>query len=226
MPPRKLVLTVVAALTLAPACTKGKPRKPSAKPTASPATTQASFRAGQVRAVDAGDRQEANGAAADAAAKVIDVVNSYYTIAFLDPNRWSRGAHPDLASLFTAETQAGVGPNLQGLALAELAPKVSQVEPMKQEASLIKVVIEQDLSAPVAVVTTVFEGMAKTENRSEGPVKIVHTAALWLIRQGDSYKIHAFGAELKANSTGQAGALGSLGLPFHRSVTWGRMGAA
>lgn len=158
------------------------------------------FKVGEIRGIDAQDRPEAGARAQEEAARVVTLLNSYYAVAFVDPQKWQGGAHPELAALFTPEVHGQLGPQLGALALGDLAPKISKLKPSKQEAPKLTFLIEADLSAPHAVVTTIFEATATAKQKAESPVKVVHTATLYLIREGDAYKIIGFKTNLVADT--------------------------
>ena len=106
-------------------------------------------------------RIEANQAAVQASNQVVAVLNSYNNIAFLQPARWGGGTHPELAGLFTDEARHAVAADLQTLALGSVAPRLARVEPSKQTAGVISVLIEPDLSGSYAVATVDFEGTGR-----------------------------------------------------------------
>lgn len=160
----------------------------------------ANFKLGEVRGVDAQDRPEAAQRASEEAGKIVSMLNAYYDAAFVDPSKWQAGAHPDLASVFAAEIHPQLGPHLGALALADLAPRISKLKPTKQEAPRVTFLMETDLSAPHAIVTSLFEATGTATKKSESPVAIAHTATLWLIREGDVYKIIGFKTHLVADS--------------------------
>jgi len=178
-----LLLVAVAVLAL-PACSKSK--KPAAaktsaapKPTPTPSPTKpaevhADFHAAGVAAVDAQNRASSNDVANAAAKKVIDLVNSYYDIAFLTPSRWGGGTHPDLGGLFGGEVAGTLGPDLPALALGSVAPQLSEVQPNVETATTIKVLIEPNQLASFAVVNTHFEGTGKPATAAGQNVHIVH----------------------------------------------------
>src|SRR5438067_297849 len=111
-----LVFATVLAVGL-PGCSKAHkpaaPPKPSASATPSPspsptAGAQADFHAEGVAAVDAQNRAASNDVANAASRKVLDVIDAYYNIAFLQPSRWAGGGHPDLPGLFSDDAKASV----------------------------------------------------------------------------------------------------------------------
>jgi len=138
---------------------------------------------------------------ADAEApKIAELLNGYYSVAFLDKSKWSGGSHPKLAAFFTNDAQTQVTPNLGGLALADLAPKLQTVVPSEQKAIKLTFFVEDDQSAPVGVVTTSFQAKGTATAKDTEKVVIAHHATFWLIKEGESYKIYAYSAELKADS--------------------------
>jgi hypothetical protein len=181
--PGALLLVAVAVLAL-PACSKSKKpagAKPSptaaARPSASPTkppTIQADFHPDSVAAVDAQDRPSSNNVAIDASKKVIDLINSYYNIAFIDPSKWDGGLHPDLPSLFSDDAKTSVAPNLQALALDALAGVLSKVQPNVQKAAAIRVLVEPNQTASYAAVTTHFDATGTHVAAGAQPVHIIH----------------------------------------------------
>ena len=198
-----LLLVVAAA-----GCGKKQPAKPRPKASAPPAA-KADFKALDIRAVNQSGKPEAGQKANEESAKVISLLNEFYGTAFIDKNAWEGGKHSKLAGLFTAEAQPALGANLGGLALGDLAPKIKSVQPKKQDAAKITFLVEDDLSTPAGVVTVLFEATGKTVKSSDGPVAIVHNASLYLMREGDAYKIYAYNAELKADTQTKTAAFGS-----------------
>ena len=168
-----------------------------------PAT--ANFQVVETRGIDAQDRPEAQGAASGAAPGVVATLNAYYNAAFIEKNKWVGGAHPDVPSFFTADVQPHVGPKLASLALTDIAPAVSRMDPTKQEVPKLTFLIEGDMSAPMAVATVLFEGTATAVGEGEAPVKVAHTATFWFVKEGEAYKIIAFKAHLVADSETRTG---------------------
>jgi hypothetical protein len=164
------------------------------------AVLKVAFKVGEIRGIDSQDRPEAAQRAQEGAAKVVTLLNSYYTLGFVDPAKWQGGAHPELASLFAPEVHGQLAPQLGALALADLAPRISKVTPSKQEAPKLTFMIEADLSAPHAVVTSIFEATATAKQKAESPVKVVHTATFWLGWDGAAYKIIGFKTNLVADT--------------------------
>jgi hypothetical protein len=199
--PWTLLVAVVALGTCAPRGEEGKSR--SQGKASAPGV---SFQTGEVRAVDAKERGEASARAAEEAAKVVELLNGYYSITFVDPKRWDGGKHPDLGALFAEEARASVAPNLGGLALAELAPKLKSVSPSRQEVPKVSFEMEDNLDSLFAVATVAFEGTGAARARKDGPVAIQHNAVFWLAKQADAWKIAAYQTQLKADTVSRSAA--------------------
>jgi hypothetical protein len=197
-----LVILAVTAVLL-PACRAELPRVGKG-----PAPDRADVKILETRAVDVQDRPEAGQRAAEAGPLVQKLLNDFYTAAFIDPDAWGDGTHESLKALFTGSAQAQVSPNLGGLALGDLAPRVGAVYPTKQEAPKLTFMAEDDLSLPIGLVNVVFEADAEAKERQDTPVKIIHHAIFWLVRDGDAYKISAFQAALKADTVTRTAAWG------------------
>jgi hypothetical protein len=192
-------IVAVMAMMLAGCKTSGRPGTPkSGGKTQPPQAGEADFKV-EARAVDPKDRPDAGQKATDAGTKVAKLLNDYYTIAFLDPDKWEKGTHPDLKSLFTTDAQGQVGANLGGLALADIAPQLESVTGTKQEAK-VSFSVDDDGSLPVGVATVTFEATGTPSKGKDGPVSISHNATFWLALDGDSYKISAYTTELKADT--------------------------
>jgi hypothetical protein len=127
-----------------------------------------------VAAVDAQNRASSNNVASDAAKKVLDLIDAYYNSAFLEPGRWAGGSHPDLAGMFTDDARPSVGPNLQVLALGNVAPLLTRVVPNQERAATIRVLIEPNQSASFAAVYTHFDGTGQPAAAGAQPVHIIH----------------------------------------------------
>jgi hypothetical protein len=190
------VLLLPAALMLS--CDGDEPA--ARRKNAAPAIPKVAFKVGEIRAMDAFDRAESPQKAQEQAGKVVELLNSYYTIAFVDPAKWHGGAHPELANLFSPEVHGQMAPNLGALALADLVPKLTKLTPSKQEAPKLTFLLVADFSAPFASVTSIFEGMATAKLKAESPVKVTHTATFWLLREGDAYKVIGFKTNLVADT--------------------------
>lgn len=154
-----------------------------------------------MKAVSGNDAPQASQRATEELPKVLSTLNSFYTAAFVDPKKWSAGTHPELVGLFSAEAQPSLTANLGAMAWAELAPKIKTFKADKQQLTKVSFFIENDLSAPGAIATVSFEGVGTTKVKAQGPVKLVHNATFWLSRDGDTYKISGYSAELKADTT-------------------------
>ncbi|HEX2258641.1 MAG TPA: hypothetical protein VHJ40_02730 [Actinomycetota bacterium] len=176
-----------------------------------PAPDRADFKILETRAVDSQDRPEAGQRATEAGPAVQKLLNDFYTGAFIDPDQWGDGTHESIKGLFTGEAQGHVGPNLGGLALADLAPRIDRVYPTKQEAAKLTFMAEDDLSLPIGLVNVVFEAEAEAKEGEDSPVKIIHHAIFWLAREGDAYKISAFQAALSADTETRTAAWGGMG---------------
>src|SRR5438067_11151680 len=198
----RVSISLIGLLTLTlVSCTGGRSHPPAPPNLRRPAaSSRARFQAVQVRAVDALDRPQASQQAAQVAAGVVALLNDYYNISFLDPSRWHGGSHPDLAGLFSPEAQAAAARDLKALALADLAPKLKRVEATRQEASRVSVLIEQNLDAPVAIVSAAFEGTGQPVGSGEGPVNIEHTATFLLTKEASAFKISAYDVTLKVDT--------------------------
>jgi hypothetical protein len=200
---RACVVILAVTAVLMSACRAELPRVGKG-----PAPDRADFKILDTRAVDVLDRPEAGQRAAEAGPLVQKLLNDFYTGAFIDPDQWGDGTHESIKGLFTGPAQGQLIPNLGGLALADLAPRISTVNPTKQEAAKLTFMAEEDLSLPIGVVNVVFEADAEAKEREDNPVKIVHHAIFWLIREGDTYKISAFQAALKADTVTRGAAWG------------------
>jgi hypothetical protein len=210
---------VLLALLGAPACSKSKPSAVNSPSPTSPGAAKAGFKVVALEAVDAGDRPQARDKANQVAAQVVDLFNSYYTVAFIDPAKWGNGQHATLPDLFTGDVRGQVGSQLQGLALGDLAAKIASVQPGRQEVAVKVFVDDGDMSAPVVAVNTLFEATAEAKSKADGPVKISHTMKTLLAPDGAGYRIAGGTAELKADTS--AGALGPGGHPIDRTASLG-----
>lgn len=200
---RKPFVVLIMAASLLVACGKEQaaPRR------AEPPKGAADFKAREIRAVNPSDRPEAQAKATEESARVIAMLNGLYSAGFIDRAKWSGGSHPDLPGFFTAEARPQVAYNLGALALADLAPQIKAVLPSRQDAR-ISFFVEDDLSTPVAVVSTSFEATA-TPARGKDPISVVDNGTFWLVKEADAYKIYAFSTELKADSQTRRGAFGA-----------------
>lgn len=180
------------------ACKKVKEAVPDAiKP--GPKAAEANFKLGAVKAVDPKNRPDSAQKATDEAAKVVDLVNTFYSAAFLDPAKWKSGQHPDLAPLFTAEAQPGEAANLNSLAMSDLSDKIESVESKIQNIDRVTFFVDDDGSLPLGLASVAFEAVGKPSGDGDDVV-IRHGASFWLQREGDTYKISAFSTELNAGA--------------------------
>ncbi|MBW3588589.1 MAG: hypothetical protein KY429_04140 [Actinobacteria bacterium] len=193
-----LALAVLMAAVLAACDGPSRQREEEPPPTAK-------FQVLETRGIDAQDRPEAQAAASGAVPGVTATVNAYYNAAFIEKGKWGQGTHPDLASLFTADIQPQVAPQLGALALADIAPAITKVNPTKQEVPILTFLIEPDMTTPLAVATVLFEATATAVEKENSPVKIAHTATFWLVKEGDAYKIAGFKTHLVADSEVRTG---------------------
>lgn len=180
------------------------------------------FKSIEVRPVDPLDRPESAQQGTEAAKKIVAMLNEYYLVAFMRPERWSSDpeaspppvpARDALAAFFTIDAQAGLPENYDALGLTDLAKAISRVDPRRQEATKISVQFEEGGSAVFAVVSVAFEatGTPIQEKEKDGKpiaVDIIHSATFWLAFEGDAYKIFAYSAELKAEETVTSAAWG------------------
>lgn len=202
---RALIWVVVLLLPAAVMISCDGEEQPARKK--APPVPKVEFKVGEIRAIDAQDRPQAGGKAQEEAARVVTLLNSYYAAAFVDPAKWQGGAHPELPSLFSPDVHAQLPPQVGALALGDIAPKISRIRPTKLEAPKLTFFIEADLTAPYAVVTTIFEATATAKVKAESPVKIAHTATFWLRSEGDAYKIMGFKTHLVADTETKGSAL-------------------
>jgi hypothetical protein len=161
-----------------------------------PKISEANFQLGEVRAVDPMERPDSGQKAQDSAARVLTLVNRYYTVAFLDPTRWVNGTHPELAGLFTGEAQPSIGPNIGHLAISDLWDKIESVEPVTQRLGKVSFDVEPDGSLPIGIATVTFEGSGTSFEGDD--VTIKHDAVFYLQREGEDYKISAYTTSLSA----------------------------
>lgn len=191
---------LLALLMLLPgACSQdngpaGADPEPSPEP---PKVSEAAFELGEVRAFDAQERPESAQKAHDEAVNIVGLINSFYNAAFLNPEQWQSGAHPDLAGLFTAEAQGSMGANLPHLAMAELSDQVELVEPTLQRMDRTAFFVDDDGSLPLGLVSVTFEATGKVAG-GEADVQIRHQAHYWLQREGETYKISAYNTLINA----------------------------
>ncbi len=193
---RTLAISALVAL-VASGCTKHKTQagqSPGASPPASssPQKFHADFKIGGVRAVDAQDRApQANNTANDVARKVVNLVNTYYNNAFIDPGLWEGGFHSKLVGLFTDEAKPSVAPNLDTLALARVSTTLKSVEPKVQTLGTVSVLIEKDFGVGYATVSTHFEAIG-TPTDSNGTVDVIAQSAQFMVAVSDGYRIAGY----------------------------------
>jgi hypothetical protein len=170
-----------------PACSAAH-KSGAAKPAFSnPAV--ADFSTMGVRAVDAQDRQSSNAAANAALKQVINLVNTYYDNAFLQPSDWANGSFPNLSGLFTSDAAGTVPANLQTLSLGPLASQVAGVKPQTETTTIVSVLIEPNGSASYATVTTRFAGTTVPVG-SAASVQILQSAQFMI--DASDYKIAGY----------------------------------
>jgi len=202
-----IALVVLFSLGAVPACSKSHPkasrsRSPTASPSPSrPPEPQADFKATGVAPVDAQDRTSSFAAANDEAKKVLDLVNTYYDIAFLQPSRWGGGQHPDLGTLFTDDAKASLAGNLQVVALGSVAPQLSGVTPANEQANTIRVLIEPNGAASYAAVSTHFDATGHAA-AGGGPVPITHDAQLLVDVASGKIMAYDMGSRIGGSSSG------------------------
>lgn len=205
-----IALVVLFSLGAVPACSKSHPgaKKASKSPTPSaspsparPPEPQADFRASGVAPVDAQDRTSSFATANDEAKKVLDLVNTYYDIAFLQPSRWGGGQHPDLGTLFTDDAKASLAGNLQVVALGSVAPQLSSVTPVNEQAKTIRVLIEPNGAASYAAVSTHFDATGHAA-AGGGAVPITHDAQLLVDVAAGKIMGYDMGSRIGGSSSG------------------------
>lgn len=189
-PPISAAALVAIMLVTGAAC-RSKPPPPP--------TPRANFTAGEVRVLDSGEKPEATAAGKGQALEILSFLNAYYNAAFLDPKHFRAGAR-DLLPLFGPDAQPNVAPNIEALALGDLALKIARVKPTKQLVERMSLLLEIDQSVSGAVVTILFEGLGTRKAEGAPAVKIEHRATLWLSKGPEGYKITTFAAQLKADS--------------------------
>ncbi|HVE76804.1 MAG TPA: hypothetical protein VND22_08595 [Actinomycetota bacterium] len=195
----RFAIALLAVVFVAVSCKDGAPIIGKKKQD----STKAHIQIVQVLAADTNDRPEAADKANQESQKIKQALDRYYQAAFLDP-----GKQLDLNPHFTAEAQPGLPPNVGALALGDIAPKLERVVPKKQEATKVSFLIEEDLSAPVAIATVLFEATGEAKEKADGPVAITHNATFWFQPEGDGYKISAYTVELKADTETKKAAFG------------------
>ena len=185
-----------------------------------PPLANAAVGVAELKAIDSQDRPEAAQKAQTESAKITDLLNKFYTLAVLRPERWAtkpeegsevKAADAELTEFFAAEAQPSVAPNLGALALADLGASLDRVDPTKQVATKLSFAVGDDLSLPFAIVTVSYEAKGKAKKKENDPVTIVHNATYWLTLHPDgSYKISAYNAELKADTAVKTSSFGVI----------------
>lgn len=199
-----LVATLTAACARQEAAPKPvKPGTPAAKGEQGP--PRAAFTVVNFRAVDPQDRPEAEGKAREQVSKVLELVNGLYNEAFLDPSRWAGGTHPGIGAYFTQQAQTGLAANIGTLALGDLSASITDVQPQRQEITRLTLYVDNELGVPVGLATVAFDAVAINRAKGAPPVTIRQNADLWLEKQGDSFKISAYRADINAQSQPGAG---------------------
>lgn len=169
------------------------------KPPPPPPTPRAHFMSGEVRILDADGQPEGVAAGNILANEILSFLNAYYDAAFLDPKHFRAGAR-DLLNMFDQASQPNVAPNIEALALGDLAAKIARVRPTRQRAERLSLFLENDRTVSGAVVTAVFIGLGARKEKGAPQVKIEHRATFWLTRGPEGFKITTFEAQLKADS--------------------------
>lgn len=194
-----------------------------------PPTEQAAFRLTEVKAFDSARPERVDAASqrgSQVGAAVVRMLNNYYEVAFAAPADEPEGVAPGPASeaelrrFFTKEAATRIGRDLEALALGPLAREIQGLSPTRQEA-LVTLHLEPDLSAPLVIVVASFDAEAEEvppergvlSRLLEGPpvrgaVKLEHRAFLWLIREGDSYRIMAYRFHLESRGVERSAAFG------------------
>jgi hypothetical protein len=183
-----------------------------------PPLANAAVTVAELKAIDAQDRPEAAQKAQTESTKITDMLNRFYTLAVLRPERWAtkpeegsevKPADAELSEFFTEEARPSVAPNLGALALADTGASLERVDPTKQQATKVTFAVQDDLSLPFVIVTVSYEAKGKAKEKANDPVSIVHNATYWLSLQPDgSYKISAYNAELKADTAVKTSSFG------------------
>lgn len=189
---RNLLLLLLLGLLLG-ACSS---EEPEPEPEPEPEIPNAAFLLAGVETLDPLARPESPVMALERAAEIVELINDFYDIAFLDPERWDGGEHTGLADFFTTEAAADLPENLGNLALGELAGEIERVEPVTQDAERLTLYADDDGELSLGVITIVFQGVGETER--EVPVRIGHVAHYWLEQVDGEYKISAYDALLAA----------------------------
>lgn len=202
--PKRLASILLMVVLLAAGCSSdgsapgsGPPKQ--GKPV-EPEIPKADFNLLNLKAIDPQDRPDAGAKAEEKRAQILEMFNSLYNEAFLDPAKWEGGAHPGVSGFFTQEAQGGLTANLGSLALGDIVPGITAVTPDKQEITRLTLYVGDDFSVPLGVASIVFDATATPVGKGATPVIIRQTAEFWLQKDGDGYKIAAYRADINANS--------------------------
>lgn len=193
--PLRILPLALALLLVLSACDQAAELIPGVD---EPEVHEADFQLGGARSVDPHERPDSDQKARDEAPKIVALINSFYSAAFLDPDKWQAGQHPDLAGLFTAEAQPGLAANLNSLAMADLAERIDSIAPQEQNLAGVTFYVDDDGALPIGVATVAFAATAQPSGGGD-EVQIRHAAHYWLQREGDAYKISAFSTALTAD---------------------------
>lgn len=206
---RKLLPLAATALLLfsLSAC---DPDTPKPSPSKKPTPISANFAVEAIGTTDARDRPEAAEAVKVEADKIKQLIDSFYNIAFVQPDKWAGGQHGELAGLFAPEAQGAVAANLGGLALTDIAPKIAKVTIKEQRISKLNALVEEDLTSSNAIVNISFAAVGQPKAKGAQPVDVVHTMTVWLRPEAGAWRIWSYSANLKADSRVKAAAWGPL----------------
>jgi hypothetical protein len=205
-----VILAFLAVATLA-GCSKSHPsakgstsptHSPSPKPSpASTAPPSADFSTQGVRAVDPQDRAASNTAANNAAKQVLNLIDTYYNTAFLQPSNWGNGTFPTLSSLFTPDAGGSAAANLQALSLGPLATQIARVNPSTETTNVVSVLIEPNGNPSYATVTTRFQATTQPVGTA-APVTILQSAQFMI--DATSFKIAGYDVSTSFNGAAAA----------------------
>lgn len=190
------------------ACDDAREAEPRKTTKAVPVT--ANFTLDAFVASDSRDRAEAAATAKAEAEKIKQLIDGYYNVAFVQPPKWSNGQHPELAGFFAPEAQGGIAANLGGLALADIAPKISKVRIKEQKILKVTTLFEDDLAPSHAIADVSFTAIGQPKSKGAQPIDVVHTMTVWLRPEAGAWKIWSYSANLKADSRIKAAAWGPL----------------
>lgn len=192
-----LLAHLAALLLLLPACGDASRPGPGGGGEPEPEEVSADFERQDVFTIDPLERQEAvQKVLRQEAPKVIEMLNSLYDAAFVDPELWEDGAHPAMFEYFSDESRGQAQQDIESLALGAVAADLERVEPTQQEAERITLYVLEDLGTPIGLVTVHFEATGIPEDEDQPPVEIVHDAAYWLSFL-DGYKITDYSVDLQ-----------------------------